>query len=460
MIRNHASQVARLAFARSPGLLLAGLLLATLSGCAVPQPRGEGRLDRLRDPTTRRSYYLYLPKEYVNASEAERQNRAWPIVITFHGMKPFDVAHSQAREWQQEADRYGYIVIAPILNAFSVFGEFPLKRVNSALRSDEEATLAILNHVYQTTAAKREHVLSTGFSSGGYMAHYMLNRHPDVFTCLAVRQSNFSPEVLDPTLVPRSRYHPVLVVWTQNDLGICKRESREAVNWYDRHNYKNFAWVKMNRLGHERTPDTAADFFARVCGATPNRRPNVLVSRQAIDGNPTGLALLAGKLKPMEQPPDDRSHSGSALIKPSADVQPTRPPTRVAKKNPPRQSSPPPNRQRQNAAAQPTPERAARVAWAPRQVRPVSISVSSAIGFEPLLITYTADCPVAWQHTAKFHWTLDGQPIGQGVNGQRTIPAPGDYKLGLLVVTDQGKEHRVSRRIRVLPGIEDAAHSN
>lgn len=432
--------------ARRAACLLAGVVLLAAGGCAVPQPRGEGRLERRTEPSTGRTYYLYLPKEYVQADEAGRAARRWPLVVTFHGMKPYDTAYSQAREWEQEADRYGYIVAAPVLRTFVfLFGEFPLRTVNKALQSDERATLAVLDHVFATTRADPANVLSTSWSSGGYIAHYMLNRHPDRFTCLAVRQSNFSAAVLDPALTARSAYHPVLILSTQNDVGICKRESREAIKWYEGHGYRNFAWIFINRLGHERTPDTAADFFARVCGVQPNRPPVVLSGRQAVDGNPAGLALLAGNMAQLQRPPDQAAGAPAAddvRVAVRGDPTPPRPVRPASPARPP-------------AAATVTPGPVTPGAAAAQA--PLSISLSSAVGFEPLLLVYAAECPSDWQRSASFQWTLNGQRIGQGVNGQKTILAPGDYTLEVVVVTRDGAEHRARRQIRVLKSMEASA---
>jgi poly(3-hydroxybutyrate) depolymerase len=441
---------------RTIGWLPVAALLLGPTGCVVHQPRGEGTLQRIIEPSTARSYYLYLPKEYVAADETQRAARCWPVVVTFHGMKPYDVALFQAQEWEQEADRYGYVVVAPELKAFDFLtGEFPLRTINRDFKSDELATLAILDYVFERTHADPNNVLSTSWSSGGYMAHYMLNRHPDRFTCLAVRQSNFSASVLDPTLTAQSLYHPVLVLTTQNDIPVCKEESQEAIRWYESHGYKNFAWVHMKRLGHERTPDTAADFFARVSGVTPNRPPRVLVERQAIDGNPTGLALLAGHMGQIHRPPGLAAEDGVSartVRRPPTQRRPImvarsggpQPPTASATE----ESTPPPG--------EPTPTRRS-LATTPRAApAPVGIRVSSAIGFNPLLLVYSAECPADWQRTASFRWTLDGKEIGQAVNGQRTIPQPGDYLLE-LVVTRDGAEHRAARRIRVLKNLETTA---
>ncbi len=441
-------------------------VLLTVCGCIVPQPRGEGKLDRVVEPASGRPYYLYLPKDYVQADEAGRAARRWPLVVTFHGMKPYDIALYQALEWQQEADRFGYIVIAPELLSFDFFlGQFPQRSITNFFRSDELATLSILDHVFETTRADPSNVMSTGFSCGGYMAHYMLNRHPERFTCLGVRQANFSASILDPASTTRSIYRPVLILSTQFDVDICKQESREAIRWYEAHGYKNLAWVHINRLGHERTPDIAADFFARVSGAQPNRPPEVLVSRQAIDGNARGLALLAGNLGQMHEPPGNEPLARALRAAPVRPATPRRP-VLVAKTEPapatvvttsrvptaPAPSAP-------TAAADtlpPTPRREPPASKSAVPSASVGISVSSAVGFEPLLLVYSAECPSDWQRTADFSWSLNGITIGNGVNGQRTITQPGDYNLELLVITSQGTEHRAARQIRVLKNVAAA----
>lgn len=445
----------RAARPHSGPLLTAALGLAAwltvCTGCAVPQPRGDGRLQRVVEPTTERGYWLYLPKEYVAGGDRGLRARRWPLVVTFHGMKPFDSARPQAREWQQEADRYGYVVVAPELRAFHLFGQFPLRKINSAFRSDEQATLAILDHVLRTTRADPGNVLSTSWSSGGYMAHYMLNRYPDRFTCLAVRQSNFSATVLNPEITKRSIYHPILILYTQNDFGICKRESQEAVQWYTAHGYKNKYWSVIRNEGHERTPDLAAQFFARVAGVEANSPPPDLVSRQAIDGNAEGIAFLSGEVGSFESPPTPRlaSRQGARAGRQTPAPNTLWSPTARAEDD----ASP-------DSADVPTPPR--RTGAVPRRdIRrsPLKIRVSSAIGIEPLHLAFSVECPTSWHESADFLWTLDGQPIGKGVSGQKTLATAGEHTLGVLVVTAQGEEHRATRTIRVLPRLESTGSS-
>ncbi|HOO16515.1 MAG TPA: PHB depolymerase family esterase [Phycisphaerae bacterium] len=440
----------------SSGLLLAGAALLLNVGCSVPQPRGQGTLQRIVEPTRQATYWLYLPQDYVEANEAARQHRRWPVVVSFHGMKPFDTAHAQAREWEQEADRYGFIVIAPELKAPDVLREFPIRRMSPSIESDERNTLAAVEHVFSTTHADRGNVLATSWSSGGYLAHFMLNRHPERFTCLAVRQSNFSSQILDPYQVPRSRDYPVLILTTQNDLGGVKQETKDAIQWYDQHAYPNLAWVEMKALGHERTPDMAAAFFAQVAGVQPNRPPTVLVNRQAIAGNPRGIAVLAGRMDSIRPgqpalatavPPRSATPARSA---PGGDWSSSEAPALLAVRSMPRAEPATPSESSSGSAMMPSraPERPA----LPRA--PVTIRVSSAIGTEPLVLAFSADCPADWQRSADFLWTLNGEPICSGVNGQKTITEPGEHTLGLLVVTPGGEENRAYRLIRVLPSAE------
>jgi len=408
---------------------ITAVVLSGAAGCAVPQPRGGGQLSREVEPTTRRSYWLYLPRDYVAASDEARRARRWPLVVTFHGMKPFDNARPQALEWEQEADRYGYIVVAPSLLAPDVLQPFPLREVTRAFEQDDHATMAILDDVLARTHADRTNVLATSWSSGGYAAHYMLNRHPDRFTCLAVRQSNFSSGLLDESLADRSQYHPILIIMTKNDFGICKRESHEAIRWYEEHGYKNVWWVTVDALGHARTPDVAGDFFGRLAGVRPSYPPTVLVQRQVIEGNPAGLAFLAGKIPVVAEEPTVAVRNVAAVDSDAGRGQPARSPEPVRSTPAPSRASAPPRDAVQS---------------------PVGIRISSAIGTSPLHVGFSAEFPSGWQKTAEFLWTLDGNPLCTGVNGQKTFLRAGVYRLGLLVIRKDGTEHRASRIIRVL----------
>lgn len=449
-------------FSATVRVALLCLCLLPATGCIVFQPPGKGRLELRTESTTGRSYWLYLPAEYVAADDAQRAERRWPVVCSFHGMKPFDRAHSQALEWQQEADRYGYIVVAPELLAPDVVAEFPVRRIHEWFKSDEIATVAALEEVFRNTRADRSNVLSTSWSSGGYLAHYMFNRYPGLFTCLAVRQSNFSQYVLDSGMCRYGQYSPVLIVNTEHDVAVCKEESRQAVEWYTRNGYRNIAWIYIKHLGHERTPDLAADFFSRVAQVQPNRPPQVLARRQAIDGNPEGIALLAGKLSRFEARPTEADLAAASTRTLETPPRPGLPQREVTAESVGGDAAGPPNDTTFTAArgsgaalGEPTPPRALGAGDAgPRRI--LSIRATPRTGIDPHLLTYAAECPIDWHNSAQFEWTLNGEPIGSGVNGQKVITAPGEHTLGLRVRTSKGEEHTAETTIRVFARLSSA----
>lgn len=446
---------------RTPGCIaVCAALLAWVTGCAVPQPRGVGHLEHRTEPTMKRGYWLYLPAGYDPKTSGDGP---YPLVVSFHGMKPFDNAYAQACEWQQEADRFGFIVVAPELNSADVLAPFPVRTVHPSFAEDARGAIAALNHVIATTKADAHNVLSTSWSSGGYMAHYVLNQYPERFTALGVRQSNFSSAVLDAEKTKRSTYHPILILNTENDLAVCRRESKEAVAWYESHGYKNMYWMVIRQKGHERTPDMAADFFARITQRPPRTPPTELVMRQAIDGNQRGMQLMSGRLASLESSPQvavdaprqtdpnfAKTRPAPTRTGPALSRRPAEPPTRRATATPART---PPASDTTFAASSgsPTPQRAPAIpAAAANRPSPLGIRISSAVGVEPLHLDFSADCPASWYASTDFLWTLDGIPIASGLNGQKTITDPGEHVLALLAVTVDGFEYRASKNIRVI----------
>ncbi|MBN1346626.1 MAG: hypothetical protein JXQ73_28305 [Phycisphaerae bacterium] len=239
---------------------------------------GKGKLTLLRERTTGRRYWLYLPGEYLaqqkkgvrSPRHPETKTGLWPLVATFHGGRPFDGCLPQAQEWQQEADRYGFIVAAPQLYTPDLFMQFPLKDPSlRELRDDERCLLAIVGEVLEHMPADKHRVLATSWFSGGYLAHYMVNRHPELFSCLAVRQSEFSADILEPTQVGKYKDMPIGVFWTKSDPKACREESELAVTWYRQRGFRDVSWGVFNGARHRRIPEIAAGMFAMQCGIPP-----------------------------------------------------------------------------------------------------------------------------------------------------------------------------------------------
>jgi len=255
-------------------LLVGGLLVST--GCAVPQPRGHGKYELRLEPATKTWYHLYLPVDYVrnNGQHPNLNVKRWPLVMTFHGMKPYDNALPQEREWEQEADNYGYIVCAPQLETSDSFMEYPLTKEHSYVLRDKRNVIAVMDHVFATTLADPRRVLSTSWSCGGYLAHYFPNRFPDRFSCIATRLSNFSSKLMIEETVPQYKDRVAVAVFLgDSDFPACKYESEEAVAWYKARGF-NVSGKQIDNMGHQRIPQTAAAFFAEHLKIEPLNQVN------------------------------------------------------------------------------------------------------------------------------------------------------------------------------------------
>jgi hypothetical protein len=251
-------------------VVAAGLTFST--GCVVPQPRGQGLYSHVQEPTTKTWYNLYLPVDYVknNGRHPDSRQQRWPLVMTFHGMKPYDNALPQEREWEKQADIYGYIVCAPELETSDSFMEYPITREHSYVMDDRRNVIAIMDHVFATTLADPRRVLATSWSCGGYLAHYFANRFPDRFSCIATRLSNFSAKLMAEETVPLYRDRtPVAIFIGDGDFPACKTESEEAVAWYTARGFRVVRGKMIDNMGHRRIPQTAAAFFAEEMGITP-----------------------------------------------------------------------------------------------------------------------------------------------------------------------------------------------
>ncbi|MBI4581676.1 MAG: hypothetical protein HY718_18415, partial [Planctomycetes bacterium] len=146
-------------------VLLPAVVVVVQTGCAVPQPPGHGRCSRFVEPSTHTGYWLYLPADHVSRQGQHPEGERWPLVVTFHGLRPYDDANPQIREWQIEADRYNFIIVAPELRTCDTLTIIP--PLNNAdypfIKADEQAVLAIMDEVARRTDADPSRVLATSF---------------------------------------------------------------------------------------------------------------------------------------------------------------------------------------------------------------------------------------------------------------------------------------------------------
>ncbi|HRX86663.1 MAG TPA: hypothetical protein P5572_16690 [Phycisphaerae bacterium] len=427
---------------------LLGALLLGAGGCIVAQPPGNGKVMQFREPTTGGTYFVYLPEDYVKGNHPLTGKR-WPLVVTFHGMRPFDDAGSQIREWQQEADRYGYVVLAPKTATSDVLRQLPsirLRTVHAGVRRDEKLTLAAMDDLCRRVDIDPTKVLSTSWSSGGYLAHYMLNRHPDRFTCIAPRQSNFSSDVLDDAMVPRYRDVKVGIFYTENDFAICQRESQEAARWYNHRGF-DVTFAVFRDLGHERRPSVAADFFAQQIGVTAKTPPVELarmqVTRVPLNGVKDGKGQSVVGSESVAAVHVDEEGAAPANASARSDAGPA-----AQNGTPPRRSRNTPRRSAQRSGAQPADN--ARPTPATTDDRVLQVRVSSAIGIAPHHVNFSAVAPKSVSRGAYFLWTDNGEPVANGINGQKYLLDPGEHVLEVTMTTAEGRQYVARKTVTVL----------
>lgn len=225
-------------------------------GCVVTQSQDvHGKTMDVSDPITERNYYLYLPQSW-NKDRGQR----YPLIVSLHGMKPFDNAMPQLMSWKKICDEQAWICIAPQLKSPDMLNQFPFRYVDDAILNDEAQVLASVGDVIAKYNADPNNVLLTGWSSGGFLIHYMGARHPEMWSVVSAQGSNFSEDIMPEKLTEAARRTPIYIYHGANDFPGVVSDSNEAMQWYIRNGYSS---VRMDEApgGHERHPEFGARFF-------------------------------------------------------------------------------------------------------------------------------------------------------------------------------------------------------
>ena len=244
------------------GLIAAAVLLS--AGCAVTEKPGSGTQMQLKEYKSDKSYYLYLPDGYD-------VTKRYPVVVTIHCIKPFDSAHRQIREWESTADKYGFIVVAPVV---ATANPVPLwfNHVSSTMKRDEQVVRNVLDEVLSDTSGDPKQVFITSMSCGGTLMHYLANRYPERFAGLCARGCWFNSAILDEDNARKmaARGFPVLIHYAEYDGANIKVDSWKARRWYEKMGFEvEFAAIsqtlRLPAFGHMQgaVPHRAGEFFSR-----------------------------------------------------------------------------------------------------------------------------------------------------------------------------------------------------
>ena len=248
-------------------LLKLGILAVaalTVAGCPVHEEPGSGTQLSLREAQTERQYYLYKPLGYD-------PNKRYPLVMAIHCIKPFDSAHRQIREWESTADKYGFIVAAPVLATPNLV---PLwfNKVDSTMKRDEQVVMKVLDEVLKNTAADPNRVFISSLSSGGALMHYVANKYPNRFAGLCARGCWFNEHILNEENARKMAEtgFAVMIQYAEYDDINIKIDSWKAIRWYEQMGFEVKSVViglslRLPGLGHMEgtVPDKAGEFFMR-----------------------------------------------------------------------------------------------------------------------------------------------------------------------------------------------------
>lgn len=226
---------------------------AVLAGCAVPQPQDTPVPQFLEvDPTTRKSYYIYVPSTY-------RHDRPCPLIISCHGTPPYDVAEHHIREWKMLAEMNGCIAVAPtLIGTDGLLGDGPLV----GMLASERYILSLISRLSYRYNIDRANIMITGFSGGGFAVYWVGLRHPDVFSTIALRSCNFNQPNLEGWFSRDAKSTAIMIYFGENDPAAIRAQSEAGIQFLRSQGFSVTTRV-IPSLGHERRPEVAMDFFRK-----------------------------------------------------------------------------------------------------------------------------------------------------------------------------------------------------
>ncbi len=242
-------------FMKSIPLLL--ILAFVVAGCPITEDQDTPvpQVQRV-EPRTKSEYWMYVPS-YYNA------RRLWPLVITLHGTPPWDTSTRQIKQWKALAEREGFIVVAPELEA--VEGILPVgdpRRVDQ-LQEDERTILSVLQDVAGEYRVDRRCVMLTGFSGGGYPLYYVGMRNPQRFQLLVARACNSDIDMLETVGVnDENRDQKIFIFWGKDDLKKIRDECWQAFRYFRRRDVP--AEMDVIDGGHQGHPPLAYRYWEQM----------------------------------------------------------------------------------------------------------------------------------------------------------------------------------------------------
>jgi hypothetical protein len=205
------------------GRVVMSLLPLMLAGCAsLTDPNVPEPIRANIEPEHGERYLFYRPSSY-------NREQSWPLVVVCHSSFP-DSPNNRIRDWTLDAERTGFLVLAPRLAANRK--DFPPKpdAQLELLKQDEEHILAAIRHVRAAHTISEDRVFLHGFAGGARPALYTGLKHPEVFRAVTLSQPRFDKEYLAGVVDFIDPHQPIFVERNITD-AVTGRHARRCVDW-------------------------------------------------------------------------------------------------------------------------------------------------------------------------------------------------------------------------------------
>ncbi len=256
-------------------LFIMCVLLALIAGCPVGLNRVPGDTELMKDSQTGAKYYLYIPSWHNNEQK-------WPVIVTCHGTNPYDTAWAQIHEWRRLAEKYGLIIVAPILEGVNSERIWSVKKQIERQRRDERVILSVVHKVITSLNGDANRVYMVGWSGGGYAVYYTGLRNPRIFRALVSRMGSFNAKFLPDVAERMDAYQPIAIFMAARDIPIINKQCRAAYRWLTGHGMKRVRLREITGI-HQRRPKIALDYFKEITGKFAFIRVNAV---KEVSGNP------------------------------------------------------------------------------------------------------------------------------------------------------------------------------
>jgi len=232
---------------------------------------------------------MYVPSTYD-------PRRQYPLIVTAHGSFPFDSGAGQRDSWVEVAERNDLIICSPDLDSANGFLGIPRDKPAPELVRDEKIVLKIIKKIRSDYNINPHGIMITGWSGGGFPAHFIGLRHPEIFRAIVGRTANFNEFLVNDETAFKARHMHIFVFFGAGDIAGIAEQNRLANFWYTVRGFANFQ-IRQVAGGHEKNNRRTAAWFlnllrtqplARIKASPVSGKAPLTVDFRAIASDPDG----------------------------------------------------------------------------------------------------------------------------------------------------------------------------